>query len=130
MEKRPRKKAQRNDTTRLDEKLTPRKKAKETPAWDPPMQVKGGVYDPPGAEWKKSSINKLQLLSALRHQLTVSGMLHKPMTLATVMEFLGADGIRTTFPERVFLYLMFLMLAQSRYVHGPTSVIVHVAHCI
>jgi hypothetical protein len=125
-EKRLRKKTKRNDTSRLDLDLTPRKKAKTAPNWDPPKLLKPGVYLPPGEDWKESSTKKLHLLSALKNQLTVNGMLDKPMTLATVMEFLGADGEATTFQERVFLYLMCLLLAQTRYVHGPTVVIIHV----
>jgi hypothetical protein len=120
------KKARRNDTSRLDLDPSPRKKAKTNANWDPPLW-QNGVYRAPGDDWKDASIKKLQLLSALRNQLTASCMLDKPMTLATVMEFVGADQDETTFQERVFLFLMCLIIAQTRYVHGPTVAIILVA---
>lgn len=115
--RRKKKRSKRNDVTRLDMNPSPRKRANLRPDWDPPMLDRPGVYSAPGAIWKDSNIAKLQLLSALRAQLTVHCLLDKPMTMATVMEFLGADGDGTTFQERVFLYLMCLLIAQTRYVH-------------
>jgi hypothetical protein len=116
---RKKKQAKRHQTELLDSNPTPRKKATTDNGWEPPKLIRrGGIYSPPGAHWKNASIKKLQLLCSLRNQLTVADMLQKPMTLALVMEWLSADGDDTTFQERVFLYLMFLLMSEAKYVHG------------
>jgi hypothetical protein len=109
--------AKRYQVQLLDINPSPRKKAAPDNGWAPPKLIKpGGMYSQPGAHWKGASIKKLQLLHAFRNQLTVAGMLERQMTLALVMEFLGADGDDTTFQERVFLYLLFLLISAGRYV--------------
>ena len=110
------KRSRRNDTSRLDAAITPRRKAELDPTWKPPTLV-GKKFEKPGAKWEEASTKKLALLSRLRAALATEHVLQQPMTFATVMEFLSLDDATSTFNDRVFIHLLCLMISQKRYVH-------------
>jgi hypothetical protein len=116
------KKTRRNDVARLDE-VTPRQKAANLGnAWSPPSRSDSHVvlYAKPGSKWENASVKKLHLLSSLRHHLKAVNLLAQPMGFGTLMEFIepeaSSDTESLTFDQRVFLYLMALVLKQKRFV--------------
>jgi hypothetical protein len=111
-----RKRSRRKDVTSLVRVETPRLKAQmDGPSWNPPSRLgKELVYTKPGTNWKKLALQKLQLLTLLRHHLTSSGLLTVAMTFPTLMDFIQLDD-DLDFNSRVFIYLLALMLGQKRY---------------
>jgi hypothetical protein len=115
------KKSKRTDTSLLISE-TPRNKAETDPAWAPPRRLDTHAlqYSAPGKKWKDESIRKLQLLTTLRHQLIVNGILGEAMTFSRFIEFIepeaNVDRAAWDFDQRVFLFLVGLMLNQKMWV--------------
>jgi hypothetical protein len=113
------KRAKRNDVTHLNGQSTPRQKMDVNPSWKPPTRAKVGSslkFEEPGDAWVNESTKKLALLFSLRNHLQAKQMLDLPMTFYNIMDFIGADSLGLEFNERVFLYLLALILGQGRYV--------------
>ena len=112
------KKAKRNDTTILLEKMTPRQKVEEMgDSWKPPMRKEGRTvaYADAGAHWVTSSTHKLELLASLAHHLNSESLLDQPFTFLAVMEYIGADQCNQEldFNARVFIYIVALVLHEQ-----------------
>ena len=115
------KRAKRNDIDRLDIGPSPRTRARlDGVLWNPPRKVPPhATYSKPGRLWKEENIHKLWLLSQLRSHL--KGLLGQPMSLATLMSFIDPpDDNEVGFEHRVFIYLMALMLKETRSVVSCT----------
>ena len=113
------KKAKRTDTSLLDEAISPRKKAAENgDDWKHPMHITGPrqavTYSAPGAKWERVNTDKLQVLFSLAKSLKSHGLLERPMTFNTVMEWIGADSrdgpAELDFNDRVFVFYVALTL--------------------
>ena len=113
------KKLKRNDTSRLDDSLTPLQKAAKDPAWSPPVYVPRKKCGKPGSKWERDSCRKLELLASFQSQMKQDGLLSKTLTFATVAELLDLHDTNSTFDERVFMHLLCLLLNQTRFVYRP-----------
>ena len=117
----PAKRSKKNDTSRLGDVITPRKKAElDGNQWMPPRKVvsekKTIVYDAPGKEWESHNIRKLALLGVLRDRLKADGVIPPPMKFKVLMEYIGADSAveDAPFNDKVFIYLVALILNKDR----------------
>jgi hypothetical protein len=107
-----RKRTKRNSVERLTVKLTPREIfVNDGDDWLPPTRD-GTVYSEPGRKWTDDAIYKLSLLTQLRLHLV--GLLGHPLNLTNLMAFIDPDDIEVGFEDKVFIYLMALILRQKR----------------
>jgi hypothetical protein len=97
--------------------LTPRgKAAKFGDAWFPPqLSATAHGYDKPGPKWAAESLKKLNLLKALHLRLKTRGEIGQTMSFVTLMEFLGDGDGGFSYGDRVFMYLVALMLKKKRF---------------
>ena len=117
-----RKRSKRYDVVCLTEQLTPRARAESDDSWKPPMRtlVRGrNVWEPPGSTWEADSSQKLSHLYTLHKALKDKNFLQSTMTLYLVMDCIGPEANKLDFQQKVFLYLIALLLQQGsgRYVH-------------
>ena len=111
-----RKKTRRNDVTRLVVKTTPRNKAKNDKDWSPPMKssARAHSYQKPGQLWEEAALRKLHLLSTLHIHLKQVGLVSDQLSFPTAMSVANLNGENSTYNERVFMYLVFLVISQER----------------
>jgi hypothetical protein len=113
------KRSKRNDVTHLKAQSTPREKMEANLSWSPPTRTKVGsslVFEAPGVTWVNESATKLARLFSFRNHLHARHLLDLPMTFYNIMDFISADSLGLDFNEKVFLYLLALIMGQGRYV--------------
>ena len=108
--------ALRNDLSLVNEIPSPRKKAElDGEEWQPPIRGDDGSFQEPGDDWKKASIEKVNLIIALHRHLVDACEIERSPSFRTVMEYLGVgtEGQDSyDFSERVFIYVVALHLYQ------------------
>lgn len=109
--------AKKNDITLLEILNTPRDVMQQDgETWKPPMKVnskKKNKYSAPGDDWEASSTFIIKLMARLCECLKADGILPEPMKFHTFMTAIGVDeatGSRVGFEDRVFMYLLALVL--------------------
>ena len=109
------KRTRRNDVAHLNVIMTPRQKGAKNVDWKPPI-LNNRTWEDPGKKWETEAIKKLSLLKAFRVQLSDAGLVPQDMSFPKVMEIMDMSGDNSTFKDRVFFYLLYLILCQHRLV--------------
>ena len=107
-----------NDITLLETLNTPRDVMhQDGEEWKPPMKASSkknnNKYSEPGIDWEENSTSKIKLMARLCECLKADGILYEPMKFHTFMTAIGIDqvtGPRVGFEDRVFIYLLALVL--------------------
>ena len=124
----PKKKLKRNDTGLLDMAINPRKKVElEGDGWKPPTRKEDTTsidFDPPGAKWKATSLEKLNLLLSIGRDLQAEGLMAQRVMFTNLMEHI--DGTADLdFNARVFLFVVGLIVHRLSTFEGMVQVLQH-----
>ena len=113
-ETKKKKTALRNDLTLVNEITSPRQKVElDGIHWQPPIRGNNNVFEAPGEDWKKASIEKVKLLVSLHRHLMDSEAIERTLTFQTTMEYCGLDNrndYEYAFADRVYIHLVALYL--------------------
>ena len=120
-------KVKKNDIGSLEKINTPRDNMHQDGLqWKPPTferespNDKKKKYTKPGAMWEKKSTGTMRLLGRLHDCLKMDEVISMPLKFHTLLSYLGVDDDdvkgNVSFNDRVFVYLIALVLNTYRYV--------------